>query len=321
MRKFLKSLLGVLVLGIGSSWALAATAEDVKTIGVSFPHAGQPIVDRLLTFAKVKGEGMGLDVIVDDPGDDLTRQIGTIETWIDGGAVDVVVAVVPNSPEVFNAMAKRSREAGIPWITYAASISNESAFLTWRHEKGGYMLGEEASKWINARPGGKAKVAILGFEQGQWARDRRKGIERGLADHASGAEIVAQQDALQPSVGASVTGSILQAHPDLHAVLAIVPGGGEGAYQAFLNAGHPMDDPDVFIGDVDGSARSLTLISQGTMYRAASTLDLQAIGEAIPELAADLIPDDEAEDIVIPYVMIRSGESEKARPYIEQWDQ
>ena len=321
MRNFLKSLLGVMVLAIGLSWALAATAEDVKRIGISFPHAGQPIVDRLITFAKVKGADMGFEIVVDDPGDDLTRQIGTIETWIDGKVVDVVVAVVPNSPEVFNAMAKRSREAGIPWITYAASISNESAFLTWRHEKGGYMLGEEAAKWINARPGGKAKVAILGFEQGQWARNRRKGIETALADHAPGAEVVAQQDALQPSVGASVTGSILQAHPDLHAVLAIVPGGGEGAYQAFLNAGHPMDDPDVFIGDVDGSARSLTLISQGTMYRAASALNLQAIGEAIPALAEDLIPDDEAEDIVIPYEMIRSGESEKAQPYIDQWSQ
>ena len=321
MKTFVKSLLGVTVLGLGLSWALAATAEDVKRIGISFPHAGQPIVDRLITFAKVKGADMGFEIVVDDPGDDLTRQIGTIETWIDGKAVDVVVAVVPNSPEVFNAMAKRSREAGIPWITYAASISNESAFLTWRHEKGGYMLGEEAAKWINARPGGKAKVAILGFEQGQWARNRRKGIETALADHAPGAEVVAQQDALQPSVGASVTGSILQAHPDLHAVLAIVPGGGEGAYQAFLNAGHPMDDPDVFIGDVDGSARSLTLISQGTMYRAASALNLQAIGEAIPALAEDLIPDDEAEDIVIPYEMIRSGESEKAQPYIDQWSQ
>lgn len=321
MRNFLKSLLGVMVLAIGLSWALAATAEDVKRIGISFPHAGQPIVDRIITFAKVKGADMGFEIVVDDPGDDLTRQIGTIETWIDGKAVDVVVAVVPNSPEVFNTMAKRSREAGIPWITYAASISNESAFLTWRHEKGGYMLGEEAAKWINARPGGKAKVAILGFEQGQWARNRRKGIETALADHAPGAEVVAQQDALQPSVGASVTGSILQAHPDLHAVLAIVPGGGEGAYQAFLNAGHPMDDPDVFIGDVDGSARSLTLISQGTMYRAASALNLQAVGEAIPALAEDLIPDDEAEDIVIPYEMIRSGESEKAQPYIDQWSQ
>ena len=321
MRNLLMSLLGMVVLGIGSGLALTATADDVKRIGISFPHAGQPIVDRLITFAKVKGATMGFEIVVDDPGDDLTRQIGTLETWIDGQAVDVVVAVVPNSPEVFNAMAKRSREAGIPWITYAASISNESAFLTWRHEKGGYMLGEEASKWINARPGGEAKVAILGFEQGQWARDRRKGIETALAEHAPGAEIVAQQDALQPSVGASVTGTILQANPDLSVVLAIVPGGGEGAYQAFLNAGHAMDDPDVFVGDVDGSARSLTLISDGTIYRAASTLDLQAIGEAIPALAEDLIPDDEAEDVIVPYVMIRSGESEKARPFIEQWNQ
>ncbi len=321
MRNLLMSLLGVIALGIGSGWALAATADDVKKIGISFPHAGQPIVDRIITFARDKGAGMGYEIVVDDPGDDLTRQIGTLETWIDGRAVDVVVAVVPNSPEVFNAMAKRAREAGIPWVTYAASISNESAYLTWDHEKGGYMLGQEAAKWINARPGGKAEVAILTFEQGQWARNRRKGIEAALADHAPGAEIVSRQDALQPSVGASVTGTTLQAHPNLNVVLAIVPGGGEGAYQAFLNAGHPIDDPNVFVGDVDGSARSLTLISDGTMYRAASALDLQGIGEAIPELAKQLIPDDEAEDILVPYVMITSGEREKAKPFIDQWSE
>ena len=96
-------------------------------------------------------------------------------------------------------------------------------------------------------PTERPKSPSWASSRAQWARDRRKGIERGLADHAPGAEIVAQQDALQPSVGASVTGSILQAHPDLHMVLAIVPGGGEGAYQAFLNAGHEMNDPDVFI--------------------------------------------------------------------------
>jgi ribose transport system substrate-binding protein len=295
-----------------------ASAAD-RVIGVSFPHADQPIVAKVLSFAKDKAATMGYSIVVDDPGDDLTKQVGDLETWIGGHAVSDIVAVVPNSPEVFNDIAKRARSAGIPWITYAASIPEESTFLTWDHKAGGYLVGEAAAKWINARPGGKAKVAILGFEQGQWSRERRAGLEEALRKLAPGAEIVARQDALQPSEGASVTDSILQAHPDLNVVLAVVPGGGEGAYQAFLNAGKAKDDPSIFIGDVDGSARSLSLIQAGTIYRAAAALDLKAIGEAIPIIASKLAADKKMDGVLIPYLMITTANGAEAQRFIDQW--
>lgn len=310
-------LIGSATIFLASTYA--AGAAD-KTIGVSFPHAGQPIVEKILNFAKDKGATMGYSIVVDDPGDDLTKQVGNLDTWIDGHAVDAIVAVVPNSPEVFNNIAKRARAAGIPWITYAASIDQESTFLSWDHKAGGRMVGEAAAKWINATQGGKAKVAILGFEQGEWSRQRRAGIEEALKAGAPGAEIVAQQDALQPSEGAAVTDSILQAHPDLNVVLAVVPGGGEGAYQAFLNAGKAKDDPSIFIGDVDGSARSLKLIQEKTIYRAAAALDLKGIGEAIPEIASKLSGDQKMDGVLIPYVAITTDNSGDAQRFIDQWN-
>jgi ribose transport system substrate-binding protein len=302
---------------LGTSLSVASAAD--KVIGVSFPHADQPIVAKILSFAKDKAATTGYKIVVDDPGDDLTKQVGNLETWIDGKVVSDIVAVVPNSPEVFNGIAKRARAAGIPWITYAASITEESTFLSWDHKAGGRLVGQAAAKWINDQPGHAAKVAILGFEQGEWSRQRRAGIEEALKEFAPSAQIVAQQDALQPSEGASVTDSILQAHPDLNVVLAVVPGGGEGAYQAFLNAGKAKDDPGIFIGDVDGSARSLSLIQEGTMYRAAAALDLQAIGEAIPAIASKLSGDAKMDGVLVPYVMITHANGADAQRFIDQW--
>ena len=317
MMKILSRALAALAL---TAVATAASAQDEKTIGISFPHAGQPVVETIIEFAREKGATMGYEIVVDDPGDDLNRQVGTLETWIDSGAVDAIVSVVPNSPDVFNAIAKRAEEAGIPWITYAASIENQSAFLSWDHLEGGRELGNIAAKWINDHHGGNAKVALLTFERGEWSRKRREGIEAALTANAPQAEIVARQDALDPSEAAAAMDSILQANPDLQVVLAIMPAGGEGAYQAFLNAGHEPNDPDIFIGDVDGSARSLTLIRDGSMYRAAAALDLQAIGDAIPELVDKLLAGEQTEGIMIPYVMITADNADEAQRFIDQWN-
>lgn len=317
----IKVLAGAAAIFAAATVATVSTtyAQDNKTIGISFPHAGQPVVETILDFARKKADTTGYKIVVNDPGDDLNRQVGTLETWIDSDAVDAIVSVVPNSPDVFNSIAGRAKEAGIPWITYAASIDNQTAYLSWDHYEGGHLLGEKAAAWINNNLGGHAKVALLTFEQGEWSRKRREGIEAALSEKAPDAEIVARQDALQPSEAAAAMDTILQANPDLHVVLAIMPAGGEGAYQAFLNAGHESTDPKIFIGDVDGSARSLELISQGTIYRASAALDLQAVGEAVPELVDRLLSGEQTDGVMVPYVMITKDDAEEAKRFIAQW--
>ena len=123
-----------------------ASAEPTKTIGISFPHAGQPVVDIIMGYARKKAAVEGFKIIVDDPGDDLTKQVNTLDTWIDSHAVDAVVSAIPASPEVFGSAASRAVAAGIPWTSYAASVNGESAFLSWDHRQGGYELGTKAAE-------------------------------------------------------------------------------------------------------------------------------------------------------------------------------
>jgi ribose transport system substrate-binding protein len=67
---------------------------------------------------------LGYSVILDDPGDDLNKQVNTIKTWI-SQKVPVIIAVALN-PEVFEGLAKQARDAGVIWLIYAAKLQNRT---------------------------------------------------------------------------------------------------------------------------------------------------------------------------------------------------
>src|SRR5688572_984602 len=119
--------LGLTATATAATLAFSAYAQETRTIGISFPNAGQPVVETLLGYAQAKASTMGFQIVVDDPGNDLTKQFSTLDTWIESGAVDVIVSTIPNSPDVFNSVAGRAKDAGIPWISYAASIDAEAS--------------------------------------------------------------------------------------------------------------------------------------------------------------------------------------------------
>ena len=302
-----------------SAATTGATGAANKTIAVSFPHADQPIVQRVFYYAKEQAAKRGYELTIDDPGDDLNKQIGTINTWIDAKSVGAIVSAILNSPDVFNQAAQKSVDAGIPWVTYAATIPNESAFLSWDHYKGGYMIAEEAARWVNENLDGKAKVAIIGFEQGEWGRLRSQGMQEALTKLAPGAQLVAQQDALDASEAAAKVETILQANPDLNVVLAIMDTTGEGAYQAFLNTGHNSDDPKVFIGGMDGSDRAEQLILEGGMYRGSAALKLSDIGYALVDTPANILEGGEPKDTLVPYNLLTPENKAMVEEYLAQW--
>ena len=124
---------------------------------------------------------------------------------------------------------------------------------------------------------------------------------------APNAEIVAKQDAIATTDGLSKTLTILQAHPDLNMVLGIEESASEGAYQAFLNRGHKKNDANVFVGGINGTQKALTLVRDGTMYRATAAFDQQLLGEAFVTLPEKLIGGEEG-DLMTPVKLVEQGD-------------
>jgi ribose transport system substrate-binding protein len=295
--------------------AFAGTAQAV-TIGVSFPDGNsQDAVVREFTAAKAQAAKKGVKIVIDDPGSDLQKQIATINTWIQK-KYDAVV-VQGKDPATLEATARKARAAGVKWVTYAAVMKNQDATLGFDHIKGGCAIGTSAGKYVNAKLGGKAKVALLTWESGQWARSRRSGIERCLKKTSPGAQIVARQDAISTTDGNKVVRTLIQRTPDLNVILAVEETATEGGYQALLSAGRKPNDPKLFLAGIDGTTRALKLIKQGNnFYRASAALNLVSVGQGMVDEPLHLLAGKKG-DYLVPLELVTSKDQAKLAKYIK----
>ncbi len=305
-----------LIASLGIGKLSAANAEE-RIIAISFPNSSTiGAVITSLEQAKAKGKEMGFNVIVDDPGTDLNKQVNTIKTWIEQ-KVSVIVCVVLQ-PKVFVALAKQAHDAGIKWITYGDKIENQDATVGYAQYDDGYRLGEYAGKWVTQNLDGSAKVAILGYQKGSWGQLRGNGIKEGLKSQAPNVEIVAEQDAINPTDGLNVTRTILQAHPDVNVILGVEDPATEGAYKAWIASGKDPKDPKAFIGGMDGTPPALKLLREGgTVYRASMAIPLKAVGDAIVSTADNLLKGSNTGDTIVPLALV-TEKSPDAQKYLDE---
>lgn len=301
-------------LGLGD---LPEAGAEERIIAISFPNSSTiGAVVTSLNRAKEYGKERGYTVIVDDPGADLNKQINTIKTWIEQKVVAVVCVVL--QPKVFVSIARQAREAGVKWITYGDKIENQDATVGYAQYDDGHRLGEYAGQWVTENLAGNAKVAILGYEKGSWGQARGKGIKDGLKSKAPNVEIVAEQDAVNPTEGLNVTRTILQAHPDVNVILGVEDPATEGAYKAWIASGKDPKDPKAFIGGMDGTPPALKLLRDGgTIYRASMAIPLLAVGEAIVDTADRLAKGEKTGDTIVPLALV-TEKSPGAKKYLSE---
>lgn len=269
---------------------------EKKVLAVNFPGAtANLLAQNLLKRVEQIAEDKGWEVITDDPEDDLNKQVSTLTTWVQQG-VDVIIAQ-PISPDAVEGVAQQALDAGIGWITYGLSLENESGYVGFDHVVMPRELVEIAADWVETKPDFQPKIAILTWSEIEWARQREAGFDAALQELLPNAEVVARQDALSQSDGLTAMSTVLQAHPDVNMVLAIEETASEGAYQALLNAGHDKDDPDLFVGGIDGSVTAFELLQDETFYRGSSAMDLMGLAQAMVDAAISV---DGGEDVDIP---------------------
>jgi ribose transport system substrate-binding protein len=263
-------------------------AQEVKTIGISWPNSSnQSAVQIELKNAKERAAQLGWKVIVDDPGPDQNRQLNTINSWVTQHFPTLIVIALDTGP--FQNIVAEARAKGTKIMTYGASLPGEAGLLAINNVPGGRVLGEIAGQWIKEKLGHEAKVAILGFSEAKWGRDRRQGIIDGINSTGAKYTIVAEQDATSETQGLEKTQLILQSHRDINMVLSVEESATEGAYQAFINAGYDKGDPNIFLGGIDGGHRALQLLKEGdTIYRGSAAFNLADVGRGMIEKAIEL---------------------------------
>lgn len=297
---------------LAAALALAAcSTEDAgsdadKTIAISFPNYSRtPALQVEMKAAEAEAERLGYTLVLDDPGEDLDRQVSTINTWIPQGYAAILAVALDST--ALSGVAKQATDAGIAWITYGSTLEHQTGEIDMQQTAGGTTIAQMAANWFNSERGGSGKVAILTYEEAEWARERRAAIEDTLRQLAPGVEIVARQDALSQTEGLDATSTILQAHPDLNAVLAISEAASVGAYGALPD----KTSPTMFIGGIDGDKEALDAIAiPGSAYRGSAALDLQKLGEGMVFTAVNAATGDGDSTYRVSYLPVTAGSPE-----------
>ena len=249
-------------------------AGDIK-IGMSVLNLANPFFVALAAGAQEEADKLGVELVINDPKDDVNTQVTQLENFINAGFDGFVVTAV--DPAAIGPLAKEALDSGMQVVAHTSDLGAENqTALVWAVEHDmGVTLGRQAGEWAKANiPEGETlELAILNYDILPQVIQRREGIVDGIAEvFGDNYEVVGTVTAGDPISGSEAAENWLQAHPDLDMIVGINDGGALGAYQAVIAA--DKDDPATFfVGGIDATDQALAAIMDGGSYQA--TVDQQ----------------------------------------------
>ena len=248
------------------------------------------IIDQTQQEADKAGD---IDFSYVDGESDTSKQIAGIESCIVDG-VDCII-IDPIEGEAVKAYVQEAMDAGIKVISINANLDVCDVQCLLDQTQLGYMIGEEAAKFINEQLDGKASIGLLHNEENTNLVLRENGIRQALEELAPEAEIVQEATADNQTDGMAGAENMLQANGDIQVIVATNGSAALGAYEGALGMGIAKDDENFGIFASDCADEELNLIHEQTIYR--STVDmLQDIGPSTIATAEKLLHGEEAED-------------------------
>ncbi|WP_018685510.1 sugar ABC transporter substrate-binding protein [Actinokineospora enzanensis] len=267
--------------------AASAPAHPVKKIVFDFPYTALPIYTTMSRYTKEEAAARGIEIEFTNDNMDLNRQISNLTTYATRKDVDAVISFAMD-PNAVGSIVRQYRDNGKYFISYGGDIPGQDASIQFSFTKAGDMLAESAGGWISRTLHGKAKVLVLKDESNQIGKERTQGIVDGLKKYAPEATIVDQQQAITPEQGLSMTSTVLAKHPDIDVVLAAVGDAAQGAYQGLVAAGRPDDDPDTYVGGLDGNTPLLQSMKDGKMVRGLVSVKPREMAKAVVDVPVGL---------------------------------
>lgn len=303
MNKHIKKILGVLSIMVVGILLIGCTVEDegggdagsgegTGGVGFSISTLNNPFFVSMADGAEAQAEEMGVDLTVVDAGNDTAKQSTDIEDLINTG-IEVLIVNPEDSASVGPAV-QSAIDQGIYVIAVDREVEDAEVdtLIGTDNEEAAQSAGEELLTYLEEDD----EIAILeGVPGASSAIDRNQGFLNALEGNAN---IVASQTAnFDRTEGLTVTENLLQAHPDLRAVVAANDEMALGAIEAINGSGRVAGE-DVLVTGFDANDDAIDAVSEGSMLLTVEQQPDQ-MGEVAIQTAQDLL-DGEDVDSEIP---------------------
>jgi len=233
-------------------------AEKLK-IGIFVKDNTNPFWRYVVKGAMQAGEDLGVEVIEYTPAEasNVEQQVSLVQDAIQA-KLDGIAIVAVDSNALLDSC-KQAKDAGITVVPFNSRMDDLGAatFVGIDNYTGMKALMEELVKKLD----GKGKVVVLeGVLAGYANQERMRAVNEVLAANP-GIEVVADQAAdAQREKAITVMENILQANPEIDAVIGHNDNTALGAYQAVLDAGR---EDEMIITGFDAQEELLRYLAAG----------------------------------------------------------
>lgn len=259
-------------------------SEDQLVFGYTSMTQNNPFFQVLEKSIRKKVEENGDKLITTNPAMDVSLQINQIEDMI---AQDIdAIFLNPVDWEGIRPALAMLKEANIPIINYDTEVKDfdfVTAYVGSDNKNAGRVAGQDL---VERFPDG-GKIMVLDSPTMNSINDRIAGFLEAIEGKKF--EIVAQQDGkgdLETSLG--ITEDILQAHPDIIAIMA----GNDPSALGALAAVKSTNRDDIAIYGVDGSPDAKAAIAEGGPFVGTGAQSPISIGETSVEIAYKVLKDE-----------------------------
>ena len=233
-------------------------AEKLK-VGIFVKDNTNPFWRYVVKGAMQAGKDLGVEVIEYTPAEasNVEQQVSLVQDAIQA-KLDGIAIVAVDSNALLDSC-KQAKDAGITVVPFNSRMDDLGAatFVGIDNYTGMKALMEELVKKLD----GKGKVVVLeGVLAGYANQERMRAVNEVLAANP-GIEVVADQAAdAQREKAITVMENILQANPEIDAVIGHNDNTALGAYQAILDAGR---EDEMIITGFDAQEELLRYLAAG----------------------------------------------------------
>lgn len=225
-------------------------AESLS-IGCAIQTMGNQVWAQQMESITENANKDGHKVTVVECQENANTQIGQLENFITSG-MDIII-VQPVDPDAIEEVCGQALDQDITVVCWDEEMENSTFNWVIANYDLGLAIGEEAAAFINEKHGDEGcEVVVLGYPQTPILLERENGILESLSELAPGADVVANQPAIDTTQGLNAMETILQSHPNVKVVCCIGGGGAAGANEAFkaYYGDEVPDDMGIFSTDL-----------------------------------------------------------------------
>ncbi len=233
-------------------------------IGFANYSLANPYCATMAEGAKARAEELGIEINIVDNKVDAANQVTSIEDFITLGVDGILI--LPIDAAAIEDVVKEAREKGIPCIANSVPVENADIFVSADNYEMGYNAGKACAQWLNENKEGKGEVVYLNMPSLPTLIDRENGFKDALSELCPGAEIVMMVPGGTPEEALQSAETVLEAYPNIDAIVGCNDGSALGACSAVEAAG--IDPAEIFIGGVDATPEAIAKIKEGGPYKA-----------------------------------------------------